>query len=41
VATVVVGAGVFAGSFTTDAAYQDALARHLAASGAVFYGAYW
>lgn len=41
VATVVVGAGVFAGSWSTDAAYQEALARHLTASGAVFYGAYW
>jgi uncharacterized membrane protein len=41
-ATVVLGAGVFA---TLDpketATYQEALARHLKASGAVMYGAYW
>ncbi len=42
VATVVFGAGVFATPEPKEAAsYQEALARHLKASGAVFYGAYW
>jgi uncharacterized membrane protein len=42
VATVVVGAFVFAGNAPEEsAAYREALARHLAASGAIFYGAYW
>jgi uncharacterized membrane protein len=42
VATVVVGAGVFAtDSAREGAAYQEALARHLARTGAVMYGAYW
>ena len=41
--TVVFAAGVFtAGAPTTgDAGYREALARHLTASGAIFYGAYW
>jgi len=42
VVTVVFGMGVFAaGSPTGAAAYQESLARHLASSGAIFYGAYW
>ena len=42
VATVVFAAGVFvADAPTTATARQEALARHLAASGAIFYGAYW
>ncbi len=42
VVTVVVGAAIFAMEPAREAsAYQDALARHLAASGAVMYGAYW
>ena len=42
VVTVVFGAGVFATPEPKEAAtYQEALARHLKASGAVFYGAYW
>lgn len=42
VVTVVFGMGVFAaGSPTGPAAYQESLARHLTASGAIFYGAYW
>jgi uncharacterized membrane protein len=42
VATVVLGAGVFATLDPKEAAiYQEALARHLKASGAVMYGAYW
>jgi len=42
VTTVVFGAFVFAGSAPEQsAAYREALARHLTASGAVFYGAYW
>lgn len=42
VATVVIGAGVWAaGSPRASAAYQEALARHLAATSAVMYGAYW
>jgi len=40
--TVVIGAGVFAVESPREAtAYQEALARHLSASGAVMYGAYW
>jgi uncharacterized membrane protein len=40
--TIVVGMGVFvAGAPSAGSAYQDALARHLTASGAIFYGAYW
>lgn len=42
VGAVVVGMGVFAaGSPTAGSAYQESLARHLATSGAIFYGAYW
>lgn len=42
VATIVFAAGVFVADTPTAAsAQQEALARHLAASGAVFYGAYW
>jgi uncharacterized membrane protein len=41
-ATIVVGAGIFAvSSESASAGYQEALARHLAATGAVMYGAYW
>ena len=40
--TVVFGMGVFVtGAPTGSSAYQESLARHLAASGAIFYGAYW
>ncbi len=42
VATVVFAAGVFVADAPTAAsARQDGLARHLTASGATFYGAYW
>ena len=42
VVTVVIGAAIFAMEAPREAApYQDALARHLAASGAIMYGAYW
>ena len=42
VATVIFAAGVFVtGAPTANSTYQEALARHLADSGAVFYGAYW
>jgi uncharacterized membrane protein len=41
VATVLVGAGYYAAGPEGSAAYQEALARHLAGSGAVMYGAYW
>lgn len=42
VATVAIAAFVFAaGSSGERAVYQEALARHLAASGAVMYGAFW
>ena len=42
VATVVLGAAVFATlEPKEEAAYQESLARHLKASGAVMYGAYW
>lgn len=41
-ATVVFAAGVFVtGQPTGATAEQEGLARHLAASGAIFYGAYW
>ncbi|MBI4587313.1 MAG: vitamin K epoxide reductase family protein [Candidatus Rokubacteria bacterium] len=41
-ATVILGAAVFATPVPQQAAaYQEALARHLRASGAVMYGAYW
>lgn len=42
VATVALGVGVFAlATPRAAAAYQEALARHLAGSGAVMYGAFW
>ena len=42
VVTVVFGAGVHASySAQGSSGYREALARHLASSGAVFYGAYW
>jgi len=42
VATIVVGAAIFAaGRESASAPYQEALARHLAATGAIMYGAYW
>ncbi len=41
-ATIVVGAAIFAASPESgNLGYQEALARHLAATGAVMYGAYW
>lgn len=41
-ATIAITATIFAaGAPGARAAYQEALARHLAASGAVMYGAYW
>jgi uncharacterized membrane protein len=40
-AAIVVGAGIFAANpESRDPAYQEALARHLTASGAVMYGAF-
>ena len=41
VATVLIGAGYFATGSPHAAAAQEALARHLAKSGAKMYGAYW
>jgi hypothetical protein len=42
VATVLLGVGVFAVTDPRGApAYQEALARHLGASGAIMYGAFW
>jgi uncharacterized membrane protein len=42
VVTLFVAVGVFsAGSATSSTSYQEALARHLRASGALFYGAFW
>lgn len=41
VATVLVGAGYYAAGPGGSAVYQEALARHLAKSGAIMYGAYW
>jgi hypothetical protein len=38
---IAVGAVVFAAAPPSATPYQEALARHLAKSGAVFYGAYW
>lgn len=39
---IVGGAAIFAGSSATGGAgYQEALARHLATSGAIMYGAFW
>lgn len=39
--TVATATAVFVGTSPADAAYRAALARHLAATGAVMYGAYW
>jgi hypothetical protein len=41
VVAIVGGAFVFAGGPAPATPYQQALARHLAESRAVFYGAYW
>jgi uncharacterized membrane protein len=41
VATVVAGAFVFAAPFSAPAGFQSALARHLAETKAVMYGAFW
>ena len=41
VLTVLVGAFIFAADFSMPAGYQDALARHLVKTQAIFYGAYW
>ncbi len=38
---VLLGAFIFAADFSTPAAYQLALARHLAKNNATFYGAFW
>jgi uncharacterized membrane protein len=42
IVTIVFGAGVYA-SYSSQGStpFQEALARHLAQTGAVFYGAYW
>ena len=40
-ATIVIGAFVFATPTPAPAGYQMALARHLKQSGAIMYGAYW
>jgi len=39
--TVLVGAFIFAADFSVPAGYQDALARHLVKTQAIFYGAFW
>jgi uncharacterized membrane protein len=39
--TVLGATAVFVGTAPADAAYRAALARHLTATGAVMYGAYW
>jgi uncharacterized membrane protein len=41
VATIAFGAFVFASPSSAPAGYQSALARHLAQTGAIMYGAYW
>jgi uncharacterized membrane protein len=41
VSTVLVGAFIFAADFSVPAGYQDALARHLVKTQAIFYGAFW
>lgn len=41
IATVVIGAFIFAADFSTPPGYQSALAQHLAKSKAIFYGAFW
>ena len=38
---VLIGAFIFAADFSVPAGYQVALARHLAKSQAIFYGAFW
>jgi uncharacterized membrane protein len=38
---VLVGAFIFAADFSTPEGYQNALAHHLTASKAIFYGAFW
>ena len=39
--TVALGAFIFAADFSVPAGYQSALARHLAKSQGIFYGAFW
>jgi len=39
--TVLLGAFIFAADFSVPADYQSALARHLAKSQVIFYGAFW
>ena len=39
--TVLLGAFIFAADFSVPAGYQVALARHLAKSQSIFYGAFW
>ena len=39
--TVLLGAFIFAADFSTPAGYQLALARHMAKSQVIFYGAFW
>lgn len=41
VVTVLFGAFIFAADFSQPAGYQAALARHLAKSQVIFYGAFW
>ncbi len=41
IVTIVAGAGVYATPTSQSSSYQEALARHLSATGAVMYGAYW
>jgi uncharacterized membrane protein len=41
VVTVVVAVGAYVGDGGGRTAYQEGLARHLAATGAIMYGAYW
>ena len=41
VLTVLVGAFIFAADFSVPAGYQTSLARHLAKTQAIFYGAFW
>ena len=41
IAAVLVGAFIFAADFSVPAGYQSALARHLAQTKAIFYGAFW
>jgi len=39
--TVLLGAFIFAADFSVPAGYQSALARHMAKSQVIFYGAFW